>query len=240
MIVDDYSSDGTEDYVRSLSDSRIRYYRKMHESPGAAASRNIGFSLARGKYLVNQDDDDLSLPLRLEKLLSRISETKTDAVFGSWVWHEFNGERRIIKYPISHEKVTARFSRAIGRVGLVAGTIIAPVALLKRFGCREKFSCMEDWDMILRMYESREVTFGNVPDPLYVYRQNLQGLSYHSTRLATNMFLRACELRRRHDLPEFSSVEEYLESLNRFSPWSVRQRAMIFGKKLQLKLGLLN
>ena len=57
IIVDDCSTDGTEEYVKSLTDKRIRYFRNEKNSR-PDYSRMIGFRNSRGKYVTFLDDDD--------------------------------------------------------------------------------------------------------------------------------------------------------------------------------------
>ncbi len=56
IIVDDGSIDNTEDIVRKIQDSRIRYYKKRNEERSIA--RNFGISKACGKYINFLDSDD--------------------------------------------------------------------------------------------------------------------------------------------------------------------------------------
>lgn len=57
IVVDDCSTDGTEEYVRSIPDERVRYFRNERNS-GQDFSRMVGFRQARGKYITFIDDDD--------------------------------------------------------------------------------------------------------------------------------------------------------------------------------------
>ena len=70
IIVDDNSSDGTQDFLVGLTkvDSRIRYFFKDKNS-GACVSRNIAINLAQGELITGLDDDDYFLPHRLEFFL---------------------------------------------------------------------------------------------------------------------------------------------------------------------------
>lgn len=67
IIVDDCSTDHTDDVVSEfLGDERIRYLKNEHNS-GAAVSRNRALREARGKWIAFLDSDDLWLPDKLEK-----------------------------------------------------------------------------------------------------------------------------------------------------------------------------
>lgn len=57
IIIDDCSTDGTEELVKSITDERVRYF-KNEENSGSEFSRNFGLKHARGKYITFLDDDD--------------------------------------------------------------------------------------------------------------------------------------------------------------------------------------
>lgn len=58
IIMDDNSSDGTEEYCKQLlKDERIKYFRN-NENKGQAYGKKEYFSKATGKYLIFCDDDD--------------------------------------------------------------------------------------------------------------------------------------------------------------------------------------
>lgn len=79
IIVDDNSSDGTQDFLVGLTkvDSRIRYFFKDKNS-GACVSRNIAINLAQGELITGLDDDDYFLPHRLEFFLDYWVNKKRD------------------------------------------------------------------------------------------------------------------------------------------------------------------
>lgn len=66
LIVDDCSTDETDDVVASFDDERIRYFKNERNS-GAAVSRNRALREAKGKYVAFLDSDDLWTPDKLEK-----------------------------------------------------------------------------------------------------------------------------------------------------------------------------
>lgn len=57
IVVDDGSTDGTREYLRSVSDSRLRVIRRDRPF-GISSARNAGVAVASGDYVVFLDDDD--------------------------------------------------------------------------------------------------------------------------------------------------------------------------------------
>lgn len=73
IIVDDCSTDNTDEIVTSFDDERIRYFRNDKNS-GAALTRNKAMREARGEWIAFLDSDDLWMPEKLEKQLSFMKE----------------------------------------------------------------------------------------------------------------------------------------------------------------------
>ena len=69
IIVDDCSSDNTDEVVKNFDDERIKYYRQ-EKNVGAACCRNYALSLTNGEWAAFLDSDDLWTPEKLEKQLS--------------------------------------------------------------------------------------------------------------------------------------------------------------------------
>ncbi len=76
IVVDDASTDRTEDTIRAIKDDRLVYVRHK-ENKHASAARNTGISRYRGDLVAFLDDDDEWLPTKLERqvtLLQSLSE----------------------------------------------------------------------------------------------------------------------------------------------------------------------
>lgn len=66
IIVDDCSTDNTEDVLSEIKDERIRFL-KNEKNSGAAVSRNKALREAKGQWVAFLDSDDLWMPDKLEK-----------------------------------------------------------------------------------------------------------------------------------------------------------------------------
>lgn len=97
LIVDDYSEDSTLAIVKEIaqSNSRITVWQNAHNL-GVAATRNRLLALAGGEFVAFFDDDDISLPDRLERQLNRILEYERQFANGAMVLCH---TARLVKYP---------------------------------------------------------------------------------------------------------------------------------------------
>ena len=64
VVVDDASTDGTQEIIKSLGDERIRYFR-FDTNQGRGLARDHALHQARGQWSVILDMDDLCFPDRL-------------------------------------------------------------------------------------------------------------------------------------------------------------------------------
>ena len=90
IIMDDGSGDGTEAYVKSIADERVRY-QKSDVNMGPSAARNKGAELASGEYLAFQDSDDEWMPDKLEKQMKVMLAGDNALVYCEFGLHR-NGE----------------------------------------------------------------------------------------------------------------------------------------------------
>ncbi|MBU3847110.1 MAG: glycosyltransferase [Candidatus Acinetobacter avistercoris] len=85
IIVDDYSSDGTQEFLKEISsiDQRIKIFLK-EKNGGACESRNIAIQASQGEYITGLDDDDYFLPNRIENFIKNLnSDAKAVLYFDS-------------------------------------------------------------------------------------------------------------------------------------------------------------
>ena len=113
IIVDDCSSDNTQEVIREFSDPRV--YPIRHDiNKGVAAARNTGIAHARGEYVAFLDDDDECTPDRLADQV-RVLDSNPDVgmVYG-WT-EEINDATGTRRIPRNVQKNTHR-----GRVAFEA------------------------------------------------------------------------------------------------------------------------
>ena len=79
IVVDDGSDDGVQAALAAVADPRLRLTRQDHG--GACRARNLGVSLARGRYVAFHDSDDLWRRDKLGVQLKCLRETGADVVF---------------------------------------------------------------------------------------------------------------------------------------------------------------
>ena len=69
LVIDDGSTDDTWQVLNAITDRRLKLFRN-NKNIGLTKSLNKLISHSNGMYIARQDDDDISLPRRLEKQLS--------------------------------------------------------------------------------------------------------------------------------------------------------------------------
>lgn len=72
VVVDDGSTDDTEEVISRFHDPRLRYIRKLNA--GLAAARNTGLAAAHGDFVAFMDDDDQVEPSWLERLAGALND----------------------------------------------------------------------------------------------------------------------------------------------------------------------
>ena len=83
ILVDDRSTDGTRELIRTKLEDRVGRVLYHEHNQGKGAALRTGFAAASGDVVLVQDADLEYDPREYEKLLRPIFEDKADVVFGS-------------------------------------------------------------------------------------------------------------------------------------------------------------
>jgi glycosyltransferase involved in cell wall biosynthesis len=167
IIVDDASTDNTEEVVSSFNDKRIRYIRH-EENRGEAAARNTGIKAARCNYIAYQDSDDEWFPEKLAKQMELLKDASPEVgVIYTGFWKTENHRKTYIPFSWVNQK-----NGDIHKELLKGNFIGSPVVLIKkdcfnRVGLFDERLCnLVDWEMWLRI--SKQYHFRCVDEPLVI------------------------------------------------------------------------
>ncbi|MBC2717618.1 MAG: glycosyltransferase family 2 protein [Desulfobacteraceae bacterium] len=192
IIVDDASADNTTGIIKKFADPRIRYCHHANNS-GAAAARNSGIRLAKGKYISFLDDDDEYLPDFLTETFKRMNGAPESVGF-TWTGQSFvedtvNGEKRVSD---KHWKPGPHRPQDRYKIFLRSMNIGTGWGLTLRRQCfdhvgffDESFRVGEDTEFILRLCE----TFDGMPIP-----ENLVKVHSHSGSHLFNSIIQQAEI----------------------------------------------
>ena len=104
IIINDGSSDSTASIVQSYNDKRIVFVdNKINKKKSACL--NEGISIARGKYFVMMDGDDISLPNRIECLYNYMESHPGILACGSHIRKFGDVETNTCKWPSKYEDI---------------------------------------------------------------------------------------------------------------------------------------
>jgi glycosyltransferase involved in cell wall biosynthesis len=186
LVVDDGSTDNTEEVVRAVRDGRMRYLR--HENNrGVAAACNTGIEATKGEAIAFADSDDLWTPNYLRRQVEFLqahpgvgavftdAESRQNGIASDTTTHHLDSFKvfpQLFPPSTGPEKV---FSRREIQLCLLQEIPIKPSALVMRKSAveatgrfNEDWICGEDWEFLLRLAEVTD--FGCIREPLVIRR----------------------------------------------------------------------
>ena len=206
IVVDDGSTDNTEEIVRGFNDSRIRYIRHARNRR-AAAAWNTGTKAAQGELIAFQDSDDEWLPEKLEKQMKvfESASSKVGVVY-TGLWRVQDGKKTYIP--------SSKIPQKEGDIHdtLLKGNFVGtPSAVIKK-ECFEKAGMfyeqlprLIDWELFIRISKSYE--FKYVDEPLVISYFTPESLSADQDAL-----IKALKLILERHFQDFRRNRRYLAS----------------------------
>ncbi|HSA06013.1 MAG TPA: glycosyltransferase [Candidatus Gastranaerophilales bacterium] len=165
LIINDASTDNSAEIIKSYSDNRINFLNN-EKNIGLAASLNKGLDIAKGEYIARMDQDDISLPQRLQKQIEFMNKNPEIDICGSWI--KFFGEMNFVaKYAQSHKQIVSNM--------FTSSPFAHPSVIIKK----ERFDqhnlrynpdlkTAEDYELWTRA--SKYLKFANIQEVLLNYR----------------------------------------------------------------------
>lgn len=83
IVVNDGSTDKTEEIVKSVSDERVRIFNV--ENSGVSRARNVGLDEATGEYITFMDSDDALTNDAVELLVKALEESGAEVCLGNQI-----------------------------------------------------------------------------------------------------------------------------------------------------------
>jgi glycosyltransferase involved in cell wall biosynthesis len=160
IVVDDGSTDNTEEVIRSLNHPKVIYHKKKNEE--RAAARNTGTQLAQGDYVTFFDSDDYLYPYHLTEAIKLIEKHhRPEMIY--LAYNVMDTDKKVIK----EQKIspgTDFNKKLIGGNYLSCNGVFLrrDVALQHPFNTNRTLSASEDYDLWLRLAARYKIYYSDV------------------------------------------------------------------------------
>ena len=175
LIIDDGSTDNTQEIIKSYDSPKIRYIYKEHTN--IPDSRNFGIKHAQGEYLVWVDSDDILEPQALELLAGASKEDPlVDIVYTDHCLIDSSGKVKHRFYYKDSPNGRMLISAAVKWTPILqCGTLIRK-SIYEEVGCYDTFFTKSEdhefWIRCLKRYK-----FKHIGLPLYKRRIHAGNIS---------------------------------------------------------------
>lgn len=253
IIMDDGSTDGTQEYVESIADKRVRY-RRADKNMGPSAARNMGAELATAEYLAFQDSDDAWEPDKLEKQMKLMLDNSEFAMVYSEFGFYRDGELIIIipskKIPYEEKHGDLFFYLLLYPLISTQTMLIKTKEFIAAGGFNETLKAYEDFEFSLRFAQNHRIGF--VEEPLVRVNNTPNSVNQRLGERIRTQFYMVREmldaLRERNLLGDKLSIilneaesvlchDIFIEELNRLSKEFLsgeeRERIAVFFEKIE-------
>jgi len=170
LIVNDASTDDTGDYLKSLTDPRVRLIAN-ETNQGLAFSLNRAIDAARGRYLARMDADDICHPQRFERQVAFMDRHPDTGVVGThFVLIDENGDT-IRKVVTATRDDIIRF-RMMYTFPMCHPSIMIRSKILRDHGLAydARYRLNEDYALFIAL--SEHTRFAVMPDYLLRFRKH--------------------------------------------------------------------
>jgi len=169
IIVEDCPTDGTPAIIEKYAkkDRRIVIVRNPHNL-GISSSRNNGIRIARGKYIMNMDHDDLSMKGRMEAQVAYLERHPEAGIVGSSVV-AIDGSGAVIgKRELPESDASIRKTLPLYAPFAHPSTMVRASAYAKAGKYDRNFEPADDYELYFRI--GKGFRFANIAKPLLKHR----------------------------------------------------------------------
>ncbi len=163
IILNDGSTDKTEEIILSYSDPRIVYVRN-EENLQIAKTLNKGIALAKGKYIARMDADDICLPERFEEQVLYMESHPEVDICGGWI-KIIGDKNEIWEYPVGHEKIKTAM---LFDSALAHPSVMFRAVFIRQYQYDEKYNGVEDYALWVSLLD--QCIFDNIDKVILQYR----------------------------------------------------------------------
>ena len=168
IIVNDNSTDGTKNLLKSYASSDQRIILINSSGQGISEAINCGIEQAKSPLIARMDADDISHPERLEKQVNAFNNNQNLVLLGTFCHIFRDGDGKIQNYKIP--TTNSELQNSIRSIPtLYHPTIMARKDIIQLVGgFRKRFEGAEDHDLYLRLSRHGEIAV--LPEYLVWYR----------------------------------------------------------------------
>jgi len=181
IIVDDYSTDGSTEYLKTIKNSKITTFF-FNENRGQAIATNFAVEKSKGSWLAFLDADDY---WSHEKLLVFMNEIeKNEDVYKLFYSSKYiiSSDGNILRTIIAkeegfiHDKV-----KLLNPIGCQSSAMVKKDLYTAVGGLDEKLAATKDWDLWIRL--THKVKVKAISEVLTYYEENNESISSNLARV---------------------------------------------------------
>jgi glycosyltransferase involved in cell wall biosynthesis len=176
IIIDDGSSDNSLKQMKQFKDKRIII--NTQNNNGLAKTLNYGISVAKGELIARQDQDDISLPTRIEKQVERFYANKKLVLLGTNALVINENNQYIGRYRFPHRNMDLQFLTNFYNPFVHTSVMMKKqdFEIIGGYAIDPKIQPPEDFDLWNRMKKRGEVE--NLKEYLVHYRKSPNTMSH--------------------------------------------------------------
>lgn len=161
IVVDDGSTDDTQDVLSTIKDSRLRVI--IQSNQGACVARNNGIKNAQGEYIAFNDSDDTWMNDKLQKQVAMLEKNNVDIVFCKEM-NVTEGINDITPYNYS-EGIMYPVNNVFG---IGTPTVLGKKSIFLENMFDDKMPRLQDADLLIRL--AQKYKFYCLDEPLVRYK----------------------------------------------------------------------